>query len=154
MGLFSGLLLLPLSPVRGVVWLGEQLEREAERQWSDPARVRSELAEVEAAYAAGELTAQQRDERQDELVARLLSSRSRGACAELAELLGREPEGVVSLERTDEGWRLGVEVVETRRIPDTADVLAEYEVEVDKRGRLMGYRRARRYARGQVRDDG
>jgi Gas vesicle protein G len=78
MGLFSGLLLLPLSPVRGVVWLGEQLEREAERQWSDPARVRSELAEVEAAYAAGELTAQQRDERQDELVGRLLSSRSRG----------------------------------------------------------------------------
>jgi hypothetical protein len=75
------------------------------------------------------------------------------ACAELGELLGREPEGVVSLERTDEGWRLGVEVVETRRIPDTADVLAEYEVEVDKRGRLMGYRRARRYARGQVRDD-
>jgi hypothetical protein len=78
---------------------------------------------------------------------------SRRACAELAELLGRDPEGVVSLERTEDGWRLGVEVVETRRIPDTADVLAEYEVEVDKRGRVMGYRRARRYARGQVRDD-
>jgi hypothetical protein len=78
---------------------------------------------------------------------------TRRACAELAELLGRDPEGVVSLERTEDGWRLGVEVVETRRIPDTADVLAEYEVEVDKRGRLMGYRRARRYARGQVRDD-
>jgi hypothetical protein len=78
MGLFSGLLLLPLAPVRGVVWLGEQLEREAERQRSDPALVRRELAEVESAYAAGELTAQQRDVRQDELVARLLSSRSRG----------------------------------------------------------------------------
>lgn len=79
---------------------------------------------------------------------------TRRACAELAELLGRDPEGVVSMERTDDGWRLGVEVVETRRIPDTADVLAEYDVEVDKRGRLVGYRRARRYARGQVRDDG
>jgi gas vesicle protein GvpO len=78
---------------------------------------------------------------------------TRRACAELGELLGREPEGVVSLERTDDGWRLGVEVVETRRIPDTADVLAEYEVDVNSRGRLMGYRRARRYARGQVRDD-
>lgn len=77
MGLVSGLLLLPLAPVRGVVWLGEQLEREAERQWSDPALVRRELAEVEAAYAAGDLTEQERDERQDELVARLLSSRSR-----------------------------------------------------------------------------
>jgi hypothetical protein len=78
---------------------------------------------------------------------------SRRACTELGELLNREPEGVVSLERTEDGWRLGVEVVETRRIPDTADVLAEYEVDVDKRGRLTGYRRARRYARGQVRDD-
>jgi hypothetical protein len=78
MGLFSGLLLLPLAPVRGVVWLGEQLEREAERQWSDPGLVRQELAEVEAAYAAGELTADERDERQDALVARLLAARSRG----------------------------------------------------------------------------
>jgi hypothetical protein len=78
MGLVSGLLLLPLAPVRGVVWLAEQLEREAERQWSDPALIRRELADVDAAYAAGELTAEERDERQDALVARLLSSRSRG----------------------------------------------------------------------------
>jgi hypothetical protein len=71
-GLFTGLLLLPLAPVRGVVWLGEQLEAEARRQWSDPAVVRRELAEVEAAYEAGELTEQERDARQDELVARLV----------------------------------------------------------------------------------
>jgi hypothetical protein len=73
--------------------------------------------------------------------------------AELAELLGRIPEGVVSLERTDDGWRFGIEVVEMRRIPDTADVIAEYEVDADRRGRLLGYRRARRYARGRVGDD-
>jgi hypothetical protein len=78
MGLFSGLLLLPLAPVRGVVWLGEQLEREAERQLNDPATVRREIDEVEAAYAAGELSADERDERQDALVARLLAARSRG----------------------------------------------------------------------------
>jgi hypothetical protein len=59
---------------------------------------------------------------------------------------------VVSLERTDDGWRIGVEVLETRRIPDTADVLAEYEVDADERGRLVGYRRTRRYARGQLDD--
>jgi hypothetical protein len=75
------------------------------------------------------------------------------ASAELEELLGRTPEGVVSLERTDDGWRFGIEVVETHRIPDTADVIAEYEVETDRRGRLTGYRRARRYARGRVGDD-
>ncbi|MDT4923920.1 MAG: hypothetical protein QOG01_1633 [Pseudonocardiales bacterium] len=78
---------------------------------------------------------------------------ARRASAELAELLGREPEGVISLERTEDGWRIGVEVVETRRIPDTADILAEYEVDADERGRLVGYRRARRYARGATKDD-
>jgi hypothetical protein len=78
---------------------------------------------------------------------------ARRAMSDLAELLGREPEGMVSLERTDGGWRIGVEVVEVRRIPDTADVIAEYEVDTDGKGHLTGYRRTRRYARGQVRDD-
>jgi non-ribosomal peptide synthetase component F len=75
MGLFTALLTLPLAPVRGVVSIAEVLEREAYRQWTDPATVRAQLAEVDAAYGAGELTAAERDERQDELVARLLDSR-------------------------------------------------------------------------------
>jgi hypothetical protein len=41
-----------------------------------------------------------------------------------------------------------VEVVEVRRIPDTTDVLALYEVEMDTDGAMEGYRRLRRYARG------
>jgi hypothetical protein len=78
---------------------------------------------------------------------------ARRASQQLRELVGRDPEGVVSLERTDDGWRVGVEVVESHRIPETADILAEYEVEVDGRGRLVGYRRARRYQRGRTQDD-
>ena len=77
---------------------------------------------------------------------------ARRAVAELAELVGRTVEGVVSLDRTDDGWQVGVEVLEVRRVPDTADVLAQYEVDVDERGELVGYRRTRRYARGQARD--
>jgi hypothetical protein len=77
---------------------------------------------------------------------------ARRVAGELAELLGREPEGVVSLERTEDGWRVGLEVLEIHRIPDTADILAEYEVDADERGHLMGYRRTRRYARGRVED--
>ena len=74
MGLFTGLLTLPLAPVRGVVWLGEQLEREARRQLRDPARVRDELAAIEDAYAAGRLSEAERDERRDALVALLLDT--------------------------------------------------------------------------------
>ena len=77
---------------------------------------------------------------------------ARRAADELAELIGREPETIVSLERTEDGWRIGLAVLELARIPDTADVLADYEVETDEDGNLMGYRRTRRYARGRVQD--
>jgi hypothetical protein len=73
---------------------------------------------------------------------------SAGAARQLLELTGRQAEGVTGLERTDEGWRVEVEVVEVRRIPDTTDVLALYEVTLDEDGELEGYRRLRRYGRG------
>lgn len=76
MGLFTGLLTLPLAPVRGVVWLAGQIEREADRQWRDPAAVRRQIAEVDAAFEAGQLTEDERDALQDELVARLLPQNS------------------------------------------------------------------------------
>lgn len=70
------------------------------------------------------------------------------AARQLLELTGREAEGVVGMERTDDGWRIEVEVVEVRRIPDTTDVLALYEITVDEDGDVEGYRRLRRYGRG------
>lgn len=72
MGLFTGLVTLPLAPVRGVAWLAAQLQEEALRQWRDPATVRRELAEVDAAYRRGDLTENERDTLEDALVARLL----------------------------------------------------------------------------------
>jgi hypothetical protein len=76
MGLFTALLTLPLAPVRGVVTVAQVLEREAYRQWTDPATVRAQLADVEAAFEAGELTEAERDALQDDLVARLVASRT------------------------------------------------------------------------------
>jgi Gas vesicle synthesis protein GvpO len=75
------------------------------------------------------------------------------AAGELLELTGKAVEGVTGLESTDDGWTVQVEVVEVRRIPDTTDVLALYEVSTDKQGSLLGYRRLRRYARGTPGDD-
>lgn len=71
------------------------------------------------------------------------------AVRQVWELTGEEPEGVVSLERGEEGWTVGVEVVETHRVPDTADVLALYRVTVDDEGGLVSYRRGGRYSRGE-----
>ena len=72
MGLFSELLLLPLAPVRGVAWVGEQIEQEVDRRLHDPAVVRAQIDDVDAAYARGEIDEQERDEQQDVLLQRLM----------------------------------------------------------------------------------
>lgn len=68
---------------------------------------------------------------------------------QVQELTGKQPESVTSLQRAERGWLVGVEVVESRRIPDTTDVLAVYEAELDERAELVSYRRIDRYARGR-----
>ena len=75
------------------------------------------------------------------------------AAAQLLELTGRATEGIIGLEKRDDGWRVQVEVVEVRRIPNTTDVLALYEIDADDKGNLQGYRRIRRYARGVPGED-
>jgi hypothetical protein len=40
-------------------------------------------------------------------------------------------------------------VVEDRRIPSSADILATYESTVDPDGELMSFRRVKRYSRGR-----
>lgn len=73
----------------------------------------------------------------------------------VAELTGKEAQGVVSLEPADEdGWVVSAEVVEDRRIPSSSDIIALYEVEIDGDGQLLAYRRVDRYPRGRVGDGG
>jgi hypothetical protein len=68
---------------------------------------------------------------------------------QIAELTGKEPEGITGVEPADNGWIVGVEVVEDRRIPSSTDILATYETEFDVSGELLSYRRLRRYPRGR-----
>ncbi|MGC5566715.1 gas vesicle protein [Streptomyces sp. FR-108] len=74
----------------------------------------------------------------------------RQARGQLAELTGMEAESVSSFERTDDGWSLEIEVLELVRVPDTMSLLASYEVTLNPRGELTGYRRVRRYERGRA----
>ncbi len=83
---------------------------------------------------------------------------SAGAAAQaglrqIAELTGKSPEGVTGVEPTEDGWLVSVEVLEDRRIPSSADILALYEAELDPDGSLLAYRRTRRYLRNRSGDD-
>lgn len=73
MGLVGTVTGLPLLPLRGVVWLAEQLRQEALRQWTDPATIRAELQRTHERWSAGEITAEQRSEQEDALLARLMA---------------------------------------------------------------------------------
>jgi hypothetical protein len=56
MGLVTGLLTLPLAPVRGTIWVAEQLTAEAERQMREASSPRRRLIEAERQLELGLLT--------------------------------------------------------------------------------------------------
>jgi gas vesicle protein GvpO len=68
----------------------------------------------------------------------------------LRSVRGVEAESVSGITRTSNGWTVTLEVVELRRIPESTDVLASYEVELDGDGKLLGFERGRRYHRSQA----
>jgi Gas vesicle synthesis protein GvpO len=78
---------------------------------------------------------------------------ARSAKEAVKELTGFPAETVSGIERNDDGWRVTVDVCELERVPSTTDVMATYEVELDDRGEVVGYKRARRFQRAQAQGD-
>jgi ribosome assembly protein YihI (activator of Der GTPase) len=70
-GLITGLLTLPLAPVRGVVWIAEKVAEEAELELYDENRIMRELADLEQAKDAGEIDEEHFDIYVDEILDRL-----------------------------------------------------------------------------------
>jgi len=67
-GLISGLLLLPLAPVRGVAWMADRLATEAERQLTDEGAIREQLSALAAANDRGEISDDEYDAMEDRLL--------------------------------------------------------------------------------------
>ncbi|MQA98411.1 MAG: gas vesicle protein [Streptosporangiales bacterium] len=70
MGLITGLLTLPLAPVRAAAWTFDRLIDAAERERLDPAVVRAELAELYRGYDEGLIGEEEFQRREDEILAR------------------------------------------------------------------------------------
>jgi len=77
MGLITGLLTLPLAPVRGVVWVGEQIALEADRELDDEARLRRELGRLELEREDDIIGEEEFEAREDALLAELALARQR-----------------------------------------------------------------------------
>jgi len=236
MGLFSGLLTLPVAPVRGVVWVAERLLDQANTELDDPVTIYQRLDEIDEARASGALSAQESAAAEAQLMARLMRTYGHGgragamtghpgspdiarpagnngerkegtmaqpnepeekddqaprgkpgsgtgdspaaaqgpgpsgpgnrgdatprplgsmgaarrAADEMFQLTGHRSERVVSVAKEGDSWHIGLEVVELRRLPDSADILGVYAVTLDRRGELVTCMRERRYIRGST----
>jgi len=71
----------------------------------------------------------------------------RTAMEQIMAATGRPADTVSAVERTDDGWRVEVEIVELERVPATTNILATYELRLDDDHSLLGFRRLRRYYR-------
>lgn len=115
-----------------------------------PSRSHDEKADEED-YA--ESTAEKPAPRRDpgELTA---ATAAKEGMEQIAAVTNRTPEGVTSVEPSDTGWVVEVEILEDQHIPSSSDILGLYEVEMDADGTLMSYRRTQRYQRGRASGDG
>jgi hypothetical protein len=77
MGLITGLLGLPLAPLRGTIAAAEQVRRQAEEEFYDPVAIRAQLEEVDRRRAEGLLSEADALAWEDELVERLMAGRDR-----------------------------------------------------------------------------
>ena len=72
MGLLSSLLLLPVKgPMDGAVWVAKKINESAQQEWNDPASSRKSLMSLEEKLLAGEITEDEYDAEETELLIRL-----------------------------------------------------------------------------------
>jgi Gas vesicle protein G len=78
MGLISGIFTAPLAPIKGVVWIAEQVHDQAMRELYDPDSIQRALDQVQLDREMGVLDDDEADRREDELLERLIEAKRGG----------------------------------------------------------------------------
>lgn len=77
MGLFRTLLTFPVSaPMQGSLWVARKLHEAAENEYHDAGAIRRQLADLENALLAGEISEDTYDEAEEHLLLRLRDART------------------------------------------------------------------------------
>ncbi len=71
------------------------------------------------------------------------------AKSQLVELTGLKPITITRTFKDEQGWHIGVDMLEMARIPPASDVLGDYEVVVDEDGNMLRFVRKRTRIRGE-----
>ena len=72
------------------------------------------------------------------------------AFSKAKEVLNKQPESVSLLEKTEKGWRMDVDVLERKAIPDSFDLLSVFELNLDSAGNILGFKQIKKIRRGDV----
>ena len=78
MGLISGIFTAPLAPIKGVVWIAEQVHEQAMRELYDPEAIQRALDQVQLDREIGVIDDEEADRREDELLERLIEAKRGG----------------------------------------------------------------------------
>jgi|RhiMethySRZTD1v2_1073278.scaffolds.fasta_scaffold118428_3 gas vesicle protein GvpG len=78
MGLISGIFTAPLAPIKGVVWVAEQVHDQAMRELYDPESIQRSLDQVQLDREMGVIDDDEADRREDELLERLIEAKRGG----------------------------------------------------------------------------
>jgi len=74
-GLLAKLVTAPVAPVRGVLWLTQQIAEAAERELYDESAIRRRLDELQEVHEAGEIDDREFADAEEALLARLTQAR-------------------------------------------------------------------------------
>lgn len=78
MGLISAIVTAPFAPVKGVVWVAEQIHDQAVREYYDPEAIQLALDKLQLDRELGVIDDEEADLREDELLERLIEASQGG----------------------------------------------------------------------------
>ncbi len=57
-----------------------------------------------------------------------------------SKYMGKNPESIIDIEEKPKEWKITIETVERKAIPDSQDLLGRYDIRLDKNGELIGWK--------------
>ncbi|MEK7777311.1 MAG: gas vesicle protein GvpO [Chloroflexota bacterium] len=76
------------------------------------------------------------------------------AKSHLGDITGLKPVTVTQVFKDEDGWHVGVEMLEMSRIPPSSDILGSYDVTLSEEGEVIRMERRGTRLRGESRQNG
>ena len=68
----------------------------------------------------------------------------------IEESLNKEIESISAIEKSEKGWKVQVEVLERKAVPDKFDLLKVFEFNLNENGKVLGFKQIKKIQRGDI----